>query len=59
MSTTVSEHAREMARLRWKGARPSRLAKEVAERAEELTPDARELLERALRRTEQPGGTAA
>jgi hypothetical protein len=50
-----------MARLRWKGARPSRLAREVAERAEELQPDARELLERALRRTtDHPlGGDAA
>jgi hypothetical protein len=50
-----------MARLRWKGARPSRLAREVAERAEELQPDSRELLERALRRTtDHPlGGDAA
>jgi hypothetical protein len=51
-----------MARLRWKGARPSRLAREVAERAEELAPEARELLERALRRTatDRPlGGDAA
>jgi hypothetical protein len=62
MSSTASEHAREMAKLRWKGARPSRLAREVAERADELAPDARELLERALRRitTDRPlGGDAA
>jgi hypothetical protein len=51
MGTAASEHARQLSLARWGPQRPTKLARELARRVDELPPDERARLLMALEMT--------